>query len=485
MRNNDHLRWVGALKEQGLHVAIAAKDGRRLGSLSPITLRSGSLDDATLALLCAWHNRHRDAQVDRTPWEVAATRAWLARTDGDDTRLLCWIHDVDGHRLGYCGVTQLDREGALVYDVVRGAPGGHPLLMPFADVALARLALFGAGCARLEGGILGANVAARRSSQLAGFVDTGRRWLRLDAAAQRMVPAAEGSDDAEAQHWMVLDRATFAARYPGLTSRPPLVAARSLPADRDVDPATEGDPIAAFRDEVAGNVRRLGADAKLAQTSIDWGLAAAPHRYTYNFRWLGRPIIQLPQDIVAVQELIWEVQPDLIVETGIAHGGSLILSASLLQLLGGDGLVVGVDIDVRAHNRRAIEAHPMAHRIRMVEGSSVAPETFAEVQRLAAGRRRVLVMLDSNHAHDHVLAELRLYSQLIRSGSYLVVFDTAIAVMPADAFTDRPWGPGNNPLTAVRAFLEENHRFAVDTAVADKLQITVAIDGYLRCLVDP
>jgi cephalosporin hydroxylase len=218
---------------------------------------------------------------------------------------------------------------------------------------------------------------------------------------------------------------------------------------------------------------------------VEWGLAAAPYRYTYNFRWLGRPIIQLPQDIMAVQELIWEVKPDLVIETGIAHGGSLILSASMLQLIGGDGLVVGVDIDIRPHNRKAIEAHPMAHRIRMVQGSSIAAETFAEVQRLAEGRKRVMVMLDSNHTHEHVLEELRLYSRLVGRDSYLIVFDTAIDIMPDDAFDSRPWGAGNNPRSAVKAFLRENHRFAIDEAITDKLLITVAIDGYLRCLVDP
>jgi cephalosporin hydroxylase len=218
-------------------------------------------------------------------------------------------------------------------------------------------------------------------------------------------------------------------------------------------------------------------------------------RYSYCFRWLGRPVIQYPQDIAAMQELIWAVRPDLIIETGIAHGGSLILSASMLAMLDmcdaisegrtldpakSERLVLGVDIDIRAHNRAAIEAHPMASRIRMIQGSSVAEGVVAQIRKLASGFKRVLVCLDSNHTHDHVLAELKAYAPLVSSGSYCVVFDTVVEDMPADMFPDRPWAPGNNPKTAVWEFLKSHPEFEIDRDIQNKLLVTVAPDGYLR-----
>ena len=208
-------------------------------------------------------------------------------------------------------------------------------------------------------------------------------------------------------------------------------------------------------------------------------------KYSYNFSWLGRPIIQYPQDMIAMQELIWSIQPDLIIETGIAHGGSLIFYASLLELnaaCGGppDAEVLGVDIDIRAHNRAAIAAHPMFKRITRIEGSSIAPDIIAQIKAKAAGQQRVLVCLDSNHTHDHVLAELEAYAPLTSVGSYCVVFDTVIEDMPAEMFPDRPWGPGNNPKTAVWDYLKTHPEFEIDKSIPHKLLITVAPDGYLR-----
>jgi cephalosporin hydroxylase len=208
-------------------------------------------------------------------------------------------------------------------------------------------------------------------------------------------------------------------------------------------------------------------------------------RYSYNFSWLGRPIIQYPQDIMAMQELLWSVQPDLIVETGIAHGGSLIFSASMLELnaaCGGpkNAEVVGVDIDIRAHNRLAIEAHPLSGRIKMIQGSSIAPEIVDAVKAIAAGKQRVVVCLDSNHTHAHVLAELEAYADLTSVGSYCVVFDTVVQKLPVEFFGDRPWGPGNNPWTAVREFLKTHPEFEVDKRIDHKLLISVAPEGYLK-----
>lgn len=255
------------------------------------------------------------------------------------------------------------------------------------------------------------------------------------------------------------------------------------------------DPVEAFEAEVRGNIASLGADGALHRKSMEWLQAITPHRYPYNFRWLGRPIIQLPQDVVAVQELVWQTRPDVIVETGIAHGGSLVLSASILAMLdladaaatGGTvdprrpaRRVVGVDIDIRAHNRAAVEAHPLAPWIRMVQGSSVDPATVAEVRALVPEGARVLVMLDSNHTHDHVLEELRAYAPLTTPGSWCIVFDTLLEDMPAEFCRGRPWAPGNSPKTAVHAFVREDPRFRIDASVHEKLQLTVAPDGYLR-----
>jgi cephalosporin hydroxylase len=235
----------------------------------------------------------------------------------------------------------------------------------------------------------------------------------------------------------------------------------------------------------------MKADDDLQAFSRMWARAVARYRYAYNFTWLGRPIIQVPQDIVAMQELVFKVKPSVIVETGIAHGGSLVLNASLMELLGGDGIVVGVDRDIRAHNREALDAHPLRRRMRLLEGSSVDPAIVSEVHRLVAeqtakpGAGPVLVSLDSNHTHDHVLAELRAYAPLVGAGSYVVVFDTLIDDLPADLFADREWGPNNNPKTAVRAFLKECSRFEVDSDIDAKLLITVAPGGWLRCTEDP
>jgi cephalosporin hydroxylase len=240
-----------------------------------------------------------------------------------------------------------------------------------------------------------------------------------------------------------------------------------------------------FEDRNRDFVARMVKDRELRERTHDWLLASAKYEYSYHFTWLGLPIIQYPTDILAVQEILWRVKPDLVVETGIARGGSLALSASILELLGGSGLVIGVDIDIRAANRKAISDHPLARRVRMIEGSSIDKRVTTEVKRLAAGRAPVVVLLDSNHTHEHVLAELEAYSPLVGSGGYMVVFDTVIEQMPAGSFPDRPWDKGKNPATAVTAFLETNDRFVIDHEIEDKLLVTVAPGGYLKCVKDP
>ena len=237
-----------------------------------------------------------------------------------------------------------------------------------------------------------------------------------------------------------------------------------------------------FEAQKRENIKKLGEDHKLSEDSKRWIADASVYKYSYNFRWLGLPIIQFPQDIIAMQEIVWQVKPDLIIETGIARGGSLIFYASMLELIGKNGQVLGIDVDIREHNRRAIENHPLSKRIRMFRGSSTDRKTVQVARELAQAKKRVLVALDSNHTHDHVLKELNLYSPLVTKHSYLVVFDTIIEDMPDGYYADRPWGKGNNPKTAVHEFLKKNDRFVIDKEIESKLLITVAPDGYLRCV---
>ena len=265
-------------------------------------------------------------------------------------------------------------------------------------------------------------------------------------------------------------------------------------------------------DEFAEECRARAATypgSELDQAARAFVLASTAPKYSYNFTWLGRPIIQYPQDILAMQELIWNVKPDLIIETGIAHGGSLIFSASMLAILDNcDSLesaeacvatrrrVIGIDIDIRSHNMEAIKSHPMSHRIHMIEGSSIMSDTVAQVHVLAKGYKRILVCLDSNHTHEHVLAELEAYAPLVSLGSYCVVFDTVIENLPDGLYPDRPWARGNNPMTAIREFLatlaDRPHlaadgkqlRFEIDSEMDRKLLISVAPQGYLRRIAD-
>ena len=250
-----------------------------------------------------------------------------------------------------------------------------------------------------------------------------------------------------------------------------------------------------FQNERQQRIAANGQNANLQNAASRFAIESIAAQYSYNFEWLGRPIIQYPQDMVAMQELIWQVRPDLIIETGIAHGGSLILSASMLAMLDmcdaiqsgcpmdprqSKRKVLGIDIDIRPHNRAAIEEHPMSSRIHMIQGSSIAPDVIEQVKQIATGYERVMVCLDSNHTHEHVLAELEAYAPLTSVGSYCVVFDTIIEDLPKDMFLDRPWGPGDNPKTAVREFINTHQEFEIDHSKDHQLLISVAPEGYLR-----
>jgi cephalosporin hydroxylase len=250
-----------------------------------------------------------------------------------------------------------------------------------------------------------------------------------------------------------------------------------------------------FNKEVEQRQLANGKDQNLIKAAAEFMVLSTTPQYSYNFSWLGRPIIQYPQDIVAMQEIIWAVKPDLIIETGIAHGGSLILSASMLALLDmcdaieekkefdpsiSKRKVVGIDIDIRQHNRKAIELHPMSSRIKMIQGSSISLEIIDEVRAFAGSYKKVLVCLDSNHTHEHVLAELEAYAPLASVGSYCVVFDTIVEDMPKEKYPNRPWGPGNNPKTAVWEYLKTHQEFQIDKSIDNRLLISVAPDGYLK-----
>ena len=255
------------------------------------------------------------------------------------------------------------------------------------------------------------------------------------------------------------------------------------------------DPHQKFKQECKDRIALLGKDNNVAKITNQWLSSVYDLKYSYHFEHLGRPIIQHPQDMIAIQELIWETKPDLIVETGIAHGGSLIMSASILALLDicdaiesdkminpkqSNRKVLGIDIDIRQYNKIEIENHPMSSRIQMIEGASTAPETIKKVKQIVKNYQKVLVCLDSNHTHEHVLSELQAYAPMTSVGSYCVVFDTIIEDLPEEKFQDRPWGPGNNPKTAVIEYLKTHNEFQIDKNIDHKLLITASQDGYLK-----
>ena len=239
------------------------------------------------------------------------------------------------------------------------------------------------------------------------------------------------------------------------------------------------DPIREFELERNEIIEANSKNIALKNISEQFNIESNKAKYSYNFSWMGRPIIQYPQDIMAMQEIIWDIKPDLIIETGIAHGGSIIYYASLLELIG-NGEVLGIDIDIRDHNKKAIEAHPMFKRIQMLEGSSVTKEMVERVRPFTQNKSKILVCLDSNHTHEHVLQELNFYAQFVSVGSYIVVFDTIVEDLPEQYLPNRFWGKGNNPKTAVNEFLKNNTNFQIDSQIDNKLLISVNPGGYLK-----
>lgn len=254
-----------------------------------------------------------------------------------------------------------------------------------------------------------------------------------------------------------------------------------------------------FENQRIIETKKQGSDKDFVKASRNWIEQSIRHNYSYHFDWLGMPIIQYPQDIIGLQQIIWSTKPDLIIETGIARGGSLIFYSSMLELLshcGGpkDSRVVGIDINIREPNRISVMDHPLSKRIEMIEGSSINLEVYEKVLAYASGSSSVMVCLDSNHTHDHVLRELRLYAPLVTKNCYIVVFDTIVEDLPESHIIDRPWSKGNNPKTAVNDFLHEITvtdpkgvdgvplKFQIDKSLEDSLLITVASSGYLKRL---
>jgi len=236
-----------------------------------------------------------------------------------------------------------------------------------------------------------------------------------------------------------------------------------------------------FEKDKINLIKNNAINLALNKAKDDFNLESNKAKYSYNFSWMGRPIIAYPQDMIAMQEIIWDVKPDLIIEAGIAHGGSLVYYASLLELIGNDGFVLGLDIDIRKHNRKLIESHPMFKRIKMIEGDSTSSEVANLVYDFAKNRNRIMVCLDSNHTHDHVRKELELYAHLTSVNSYCIVFDTIVEELPTDYMPGgRPWNPGNNPKTAVFDFLKTNKNFIIDKNIDNKILISIAPDGYLK-----
>ena len=228
-------------------------------------------------------------------------------------------------------------------------------------------------------------------------------------------------------------------------------------------------------------VNSMNKNKSLLKKSKDWIDNVFDYEYVYHFRWLGMPIIQFPQDMVALQELIWKIKPDFIIESGIARGGSLIFHASILEFLK-HGKVIGIDIDIREHNRKEIEKHPLFKRIKLIEGSSIDDSVIDKIKKIIKDKKKIMVLLDSHHTEQHVLEELKKYSSFVNSDSYIIVFDTVIEDLTKHHSTNRPWGKGNNPRTAVSKFLKNNKRFKIDKQIQKKLLITSCPDGYLKCI---
>ncbi len=229
------------------------------------------------------------------------------------------------------------------------------------------------------------------------------------------------------------------------------------------------------------NATSLGKDEELQKLALELIEKSDKHYHAYQWTWLDLPIIQSTEDILAAQELVWKVKPDVIIETGIAWGGSIVFYASLLQLIG-KGKIVGIDVALPQKNIDKIMSYPFSDRIELIQGSAVDQSIVDLAASHIKEGQTVMLMLDSNHTHEHVLKELEMYSHLVTKDSYIIVSDTIVEDIPTQEHRPRPWGPGDNPKTAVNAFLKGNDRFVLDEYYNNKILVTFDKGGYLRCV---
>jgi len=241
---------------------------------------------------------------------------------------------------------------------------------------------------------------------------------------------------------------------------------------------------AEFEDLRRESAEEMHNDRDLRRQALDVLVRADHYRWIHQTNWLGEPTLNLPQDMFALQEIIFNTRPKFILELGVAWGGSLLFYATLMEALGG-GRIIGVDIYLPDDLKARLGSHGrLSERLTLIDGSSIEAETLARVKSIVGNCREVMVVLDSYHTHEHVLKELRLYSPLVGKGHYLVCGDTVVEDIPEQAHRSRPWGPGNNPKTALRQFLQENDRFVVDDYVDMKLLLSCSPGGYLKALQD-
>ena len=226
----------------------------------------------------------------------------------------------------------------------------------------------------------------------------------------------------------------------------------------------------------------MSKDQNLQNDAKNVLIKADEHRWIHQGSWLGEPLLNLPQDMVALQDIIWRTKPDFIIEVGVAWGGGILFEAMLLDYIDGKK-VIGLDIFIPSDLRKRIMNHKkLSDRIELVEGDSTSEETIRKVKTILNGSKKVLVILDSYHTHDHVMNELKTFSQFVGKGHYLICGDTIVEHVPIQKHRPRPWGPGNNPGTAVRQFLVENDSFEIDEDLEKKLLLTCHPGGYLKAV---
>jgi cephalosporin hydroxylase len=228
------------------------------------------------------------------------------------------------------------------------------------------------------------------------------------------------------------------------------------------------------------SAQKMFADKTLQKQALDILVKADEHRWIHQNSWFGEPLLNLPQDMFAIQDIVWRTRPEFIVEVGVAWGGSLLFEASLLEILGGKK-VIGIDIFIPNDLKQRLNSHgKVSEKLLLIEGSSTSSETLDKLKEVLAGSRKVLVILDSYHTHDHVLKELQLYSSFVGKDHYIICGDTIVEYIPSQLHRPRPWGPGNNPATAVKKFLSETNRFEVDLKIDQRLLFSCHPGGYLR-----